>query len=466
MKMLRWIVLGLMGAGLLAGCAIGTGEVPPLHNEPAKQASQKGARAKAPASLPAAPTPVDMARLRVPLANGTPLLKAAVPGPSLQPRWQPRAAMSGFVAHEWGTYTSVTGSNGALLDGLHHEEEPLPNFVLTRGMLTKGLERPPSQVNQKLETPVIYFYTPKPLSVMVKVDFPKGVISEWYPAAQTFAPELHLSADQQEPWVPTQGSMTWKGEVDPKLRKVSMAVKPESIWAPSRQVAAAGFRDSRSRQVEKFIFYRGVGRFSVPFRTKALADGRVELTNLSEQTIPHVFVLRVTKDGGAYQSLGSLGPRSSRTVQPPQEVQPMAQYVNRATRAMAAALEETGLFRDEAWAMVNTWRRSYFRSQTPGIRILYTVPRSWTDALLPITITPKPRALVRTLVGRVELLTPQREAATLAQLREAFHQGSTLDVTRYGRFAEPKLRRVLQLIEEPRLKAYAASLVQKLSKMD
>ena len=39
---------------------------------------------------------------------------------------------SGFVAHEWGTYTSVQDSTGASLDGLHHVDEYLPPFVHMR----------------------------------------------------------------------------------------------------------------------------------------------------------------------------------------------------------------------------------------------------------------------------------------------------------------------------------------------
>ena len=35
------------------------------------------------------------------------------------------ASRDGFVVHEWGTLTSVIGSDGSLLPGLHHEEEDL-----------------------------------------------------------------------------------------------------------------------------------------------------------------------------------------------------------------------------------------------------------------------------------------------------------------------------------------------------
>ena len=57
--------------------------------------------------------------------------------------------------------------------------------------------------------------------------------------------------------------------------------------------------------------------------------------------------------------------------------------------------------------MVNTWTTSYF--QTDGIRVLFVLPQSWTDAFIPMRIAPKPREVVRVMVGRLELLSPERE---------------------------------------------------------
>src|SRR5438132_8735097 len=83
----------------------------------------------------------------------------------------------GFVVHEWGTLTSVVGSDGVLLPGLHHEEEDLPPFVADR---MKQMKVTPSVV-QKMETPVTYFYSPSPRQVQVKVRFPDGIFTQWYP---------------------------------------------------------------------------------------------------------------------------------------------------------------------------------------------------------------------------------------------------------------------------------------------
>src|SRR5215212_8114679 len=60
-----------------------------------------------------------------------------------------------FVVHEWGTFTSVVGSDGRMLSGLELEEERLPNFV--HGFVgfapsNKGWNRPVAGVTVKMET--------------------------------------------------------------------------------------------------------------------------------------------------------------------------------------------------------------------------------------------------------------------------------------------------------------------------
>jgi len=122
------------------------------------------------------------------------------------------------------------------------------------------------------------------------------------------------------------------------------------------------------------------------------------------------------------------------------------QYVADASGQIAAALVKSGLTAEESRAMVDTWSRSYFR--TMGLRILYIVPRAWTDKLLPITISPAPTDLVRTLVGRVEVLAPTDEAELLSQVRQAAQSQmapATL-VTNLGRFAEAKLLRANDMV--------------------
>ena len=78
-----------------------------------------------------------------------------------------------FVVHEWGTFTTLEGSDGKFLSGLYHEEEKLPSFVQHEGEeynngLNKGFYEC-KNVTVKMETPVLYFYSDTSRLVNVRV---------------------------------------------------------------------------------------------------------------------------------------------------------------------------------------------------------------------------------------------------------------------------------------------------------
>jgi hypothetical protein len=59
------------------------------------------------------------------------------------------------------------------------------------------------------------------------------------------------------------------------------------------------------------------------------------------------------------------------------------------------------VFADEAEAMLNTWKASYF--ETPGLRVFYVVPRDWIDYFLPLDIS-VPARVNRVIIGRINLV--------------------------------------------------------------
>jgi hypothetical protein len=359
------------------------------------------------------------------------------------PPEDPGPAPAGLIAHEWGTWTSVQSSTGETLWGLHHEEEALPGFVYARfaGEGQKGLEAVPEPVNQKLETPVIYFHTTERTPVRVEVGFPQGIVGQWFPQATTYEPEagtLTAIAD---------GSMTWDVVVDPDIDPATFPpVEDDSVWAPSRRTTATPVEVGSER--ERFIFYRGLGRFVLPVVTRAPGEGLVRVENESSELVPAVFVLEVTDEGGAIHPLGALPGGESTTYQTGWTLLPHEAYQAEARAALVLAVANAGLYQDEAEAMVDTWSRSWFL--TPGIRVLYVAPRPWTDELLPLTITPEPDAVERVLVGRIEVLTPEEEARVIDLAWEHLGDGPAL-VAALDRFAEPKLRRARQMIADQKV---------------
>ena len=96
----------------------------------------------------------------------------------------PRA--SDLVVHEWGTFLGMNASDGTALDGMYHEEHALPSFVHSR---SRDQLRLPFMF-MKGETPVIYFYTPRPVNVRVGVGFPGGIWTQWYPQSALVRPSL------------------------------------------------------------------------------------------------------------------------------------------------------------------------------------------------------------------------------------------------------------------------------------
>lgn len=372
----------------------------------------------------------------------------------------PGVVRESFVVHEWGTFTSMQSSAGKTLEGMHHEEEALPQFVYGRNGGTtqnpKEMEAPASEISgvtQKLETPVLYFYSADPIHASVGVKFPGGILSEWYPQARSYSPALgqwqHIA----------DGSMDWDIDVTPGLGGFP-EVAPDDVWAPSRHVASTPI--AVGAEHEKFIFYRGLGAFEGPFRSTADASGNYAFTNESDEAIPAAFLLRVHEAGGGIVSLGSIaGHGTLKDVVAPFEGKErnLDAYVDTAKATIRTALVASGLFEDEAQAMVDTWSRSYFK--TPGTRVLYVVPRAWTDRLLPLQITPTPGKLVRTLVGRVEVLSQADEmqvVGTVEKFRAEDAAPAAL-VTALGRFAEPKLRSACEKISQAS-EAYCASSVE------
>ncbi len=162
-----------------------------------------------------------------------------------------------FTLHEWGTFTSVSGSDGVLLPGLQREEEPLPGFVCSHdGMsslgqfIIKGWRRPLTNVTIKMETPVIYFYTDQPFTARVHVGFNGGSISQWFPprSGGEIPPPYLIPAsglpvggciDFAKEY---RGSIEWNVQVKPPSADDSAAVfKPgETLtWTCPRQTDSA-----------------------------------------------------------------------------------------------------------------------------------------------------------------------------------------------------------------------------------
>ena len=371
-----------------------------------------------------------------------------------------------LVVHEWGTFLAMNGSDGVSLEGMYHEEHALPDFVHAR---SRDQLRLPSLV-LKGETPVIYFYTDRPQKVRVDVRFPRGVWTQWYPQAQVVGPQFAQAPGATDL---KDGRIRWCADLIPAGTE-GVSVPPSSadaLWNFARDVDAAYVRTpdyNRGQdfhETERFLFYRGLGRAPLPLKFSAADDGTLELGSGDRHGVAHIFVIRVEGGRGSYAYRPALRPgeRVAGVMPSLERAKPLEQFSKDLGDDLAARLVESGLYPKEARAMVNTWRASYFG--TPGVRVLFVLPQAWTDEFIPLTITPRPRKTVRVMVGRTELLTPEREHLAEAAVRDLASPDSSArrrafaTLLEQGRYVEPILRRVLASSGDDRVKASCRQLL-------
>lgn len=393
---------------------------------------------------------------------------------------------SPLVVHEWGTFTSMQGADGGGLEGLQHEEERLPEFVYSRTEVRecplraygyKGLEVPVTHVTQKMETPVIYFYTDVPRKARVRVDFDRGLISQWFPVSDLIGPpEASEDEGPLDLSRVARSFIQWDVELVPRSAPAPAgipAVAASEPWSFARQVDAAYVRTlPRKRpermgptEAEHYLFYRGLGTFTMPVTAKAVPGGAGTLANDGDAPLQGVYALQVAGGLARFQRLGAVAARDSAPWSLGSEpFRPLDAAVSDLQTKLQADLVAAGLFEKEAVAMIATWTRSWFR--TEGTRFFYVVPRSWTDRILPLHLDPAPDALVRVLVGRLELITPEVErevASALADLASPENRVTQAAMTRLlalDRFLEPHLRRVLAAPGDSVAKREAAKLLE------
>ena len=442
-----------------------------------------------------------------------------------------------FVVHEWGTFTSVQGADGEQMIWNPFVAPELPRFVYDAvhqhigGRLHIAVAgKIQMATRQRMETPVIYFYSKKDRTVDVSVRFPEGKVTEWYPQESAADPRDPFMRQISSPFVqqipgshdapilhwqnvrvlPSQSSeetrllkdqsgshyyaaretdssrlvvSTDEPAGDPKVVDLSPRLfglvtdHPELAaldWlSPAKSCDAflktvttpsAASPTKSNTETEKFLFYRGVASFQAPLTVKLdPADSRqIVLTNTGTEELHHLFVYESGAGGGGdWVILKDLKPKETRTVALDQGLASLtvvdcslstAESPNstQLKGALVEALIAEGLYRREAVAMVKTWEDTWFSE--PGLRVLYTLPRSWTDRTLPLTITPSPKSIERVMIARAEVITPAMEQALLKQVERYIaakpeNRPQIVAETRkleLGRFTAPTMSRLLQ----------------------
>ncbi len=317
------------------------------------------------------------------------------------------------AVHEWGTFTSVAGGDGSAIrwQPLAGPSD-LPCFV---HRLDRRNLKAAEYGTVRMETPVLYFYPLKPLAVSVHVDVPGGRVTEWYPQASSVQPSVSRTG-----WIEWKNVHLANG--DEHLPGAGHA----SHYYAARQTD--GWSLTSAGENEKLLFYRGIADFGVDLRAVVHEDG-VSIKNEGAETVPKAILFENRAGKIGYGIIGAL--REPARIQFPE----LNGTLGGLRHELEEQLTEMGLYRNEAHAMVETWRDSWFEE---GLRVLYILPRSTVDALLPISIHPVPSQLTRVFVGRVELLSPQMRQ----ELNAALMNSNIPALEKYGRFLNAFLQQM------------------------
>ena len=342
-----------------------------------------------------------------------------------------------LTVHEWGTFTSVAGEDGAAIDwDVLGCKDDLPGFVNDRGYRNFKFRWAGTV---RMETPVMYFYSPRTTDVRVKVAFPQGLITEWYPHADNVdvyktdgnGSLLRLPANLNGIDTTLRsltGAIEWRNiNVQPDTEPSLPVENRPSRYYAARETDAAPI--TVGGQHEKFLFYRGLGRIPVPLSARVSGDGTVIVETRRLDRVPTVILFENRRGRVGYRSVRDV--ETTVAVESPSLDGSLSQLLE----DLETTLVANGLFPKEAHAMVETWRDSWFEE---GSRLIYILPSRAVDAILPLEVEPAPVQIARVFVGRIELVTPE----TTRSVEEALIKRDTSTLDRYGRFLDPILKRI------------------------
>jgi hypothetical protein len=338
--------------------------------------------------------------------------------------------------------------------------------------------------------------------VNVRVGFPQGLLTEFYPPVEQMKPAFNWFNESQ----PLSDSLLDWGKVwiipenrlqvhvaDSQLaqrlqaraiQRLLPASNDHPHYAHARETDSALVYVERpgdeKRPVapkglffEKFLFYRGVGNFELPLKVAALPGERFEVHNTGTDPIRSLFL--VTVEGKQLRFARAAAVEAGQMLSLTQS-QTTSSSDELAEKVVAALVAEK-LYEKEARAMVNTWRSSWFGED--GTRLFYLLPRPITDALLPLEIDPVPDDVVRVMVGRLEIMRPEDESRVTTLVKQSAQDRAAAGekcaenpqskpyvipdaILQLGRLAEPALVRVKAIASDAGTGREATLLLQQL----
>lgn len=270
-----------------------------------------------------------------------------------------------------------------------------------------------------METPVLYFYSPKELVVDVSVKFPQGSIGEWYPersSGETISQDYIIKENIFEYGEESRkskksidlknynGFISWEANIlSPKANNNYTINTKANEWLAPRVTEANQVKIGN--EFEKYIFYRGIAGFEIPIQAKIKNEKKIKLlqvTNTYSEKIPHLFVFNNPSNNPKTKSIlwkGKLNSIENFELKLNQKDSKV--FDESDITELKNALVTEGLYQKEAEAMINTWKKTYF--DTRGITIFWIVPDTLINKLLPVELSVKPDEFKRVFIGRIKM---------------------------------------------------------------
>jgi hypothetical protein len=162
-----------------------------------------------------------------------------------------------------------------------------------------------------------------------------------------------------------------------------------------------------------------------------MPNGQVEAMNQTGGEIPKLILFERRGDKIGYRTVTSL--REGAILNPPA----LDASLDSLLPELETSLVSAGLYPDETHAMLESWKDSWFEE---GSRLIYIVPNSFVEQILPLSIQPEPAHVNRVFVGRMELMTP----ATQRAIEAAVASRDQTMLAKYGRFLAPMIETILR----------------------
>jgi len=316
----------------------------------------------------------------------------------------------GLAVHEWGVFSAYNDLELANAD-MRAEWDGLPKFVY--GQVDS---RKIPVYNGPVRAPVIYFHAPQATNLNVRVDFPKGRPAVWWPATVVQGGGLRGIEDHQPP-----NSLVWQVQLKAvNAAQVTPLTLPKGHWMEAlRAVQADDVLINQpyagGTQKERFIYYDGLIPAPKGLTIKVVRQN-VALLSQAKDPVHDVTVIDL-------RNAGKIRVARLDKMEPGAEVKEVVftegdqtKWPSEPVAMLVKQLQSAGLHEDEARSLATVWRKDFF--ETEGVSVFYRLPQEVHEKALPLTVTPRPEKVVRTLLMHHPHCEPELGERVLALVKQ------------------------------------------------